>query len=192
MLDGESHEVARKYANDHAQQCTAHPLRTELVTLRTSLAEQALVIEQQGLDMERVRKIAADLRAYLDDKYTDVNRRWVMNALAAILNKETSMSEFTVPNISIAGAPTIDWKFTGAVGRAEIDGAKAYSEAIDAERADLRVTDATGEVLADVVVRRMSKDESITVSVMNVGTALLWSHVRWLEANEEGAPCTTK
>lgn len=29
ILDGESHEVVRQYANDHAQQCTAHPLLIE-------------------------------------------------------------------------------------------------------------------------------------------------------------------
>lgn len=96
-------------------------------------------------------------------------------------------NEFTVPNISIAGAPTIDWTFTGAVARAEIAGAKAYAEAIDADRADLRITDATGEVLADVLVRKMPADESIAVSLMNVGTALLWSHVRWLEAQKQEA-----
>lgn len=105
------------------------------------------------------------------------------------------MSNFTVPSVSIAGAPTIDWTFTGAVARAEIAGAKAYAEAIDDGTADLRITDATGEVLADILVRKMPADESITVSLMNVGTALLWSHVRWLEANktspvtDAGKPC---
>lgn len=93
------------------------------------------------------------------------------------------MTEFTVSNISIAGAPAIDWKFTGAVGRAEVSGAKAYAEVVDDKLADLRVTDAGGEILADVVVRRVSSDESITESVMRVGTALLWSHLRWIEAS---------
>ena len=94
------------------------------------------------------------------------------------------MSEFTVPNVSIAGAPTVDWKFTGAVTRAEISGATAYAEAIDENSADLRIKDATGEILADILVRKMAKDENITASVMNVGTALLWSHLRWLEATK--------
>jgi hypothetical protein len=94
------------------------------------------------------------------------------------------MSEFTIPNISIAGAPTIDWQFTGDVARAEHSGAKAYAEMRADGCADLRVTDATGEVLADVIVRKMPHDESITVSLMNVGTALLWSHLRWLQAQQ--------
>lgn len=94
------------------------------------------------------------------------------------------MSEFTIPNVSIAGAPTIDWTFTGAVGRAEYRGAKLYAEALDSGQARLRLTAATGDVLADVVVFHLPADESITVSVMNVGTPLMWSHVRWLEAQK--------
>lgn len=216
-------------------------MERDLVAALTSIGEQALVIEQQDRDLERLRAALIWLRSDLLDwsGTTPVNLARV-NALAAIdqaLNPEpdalgsmvtdsdrlrsaltalrhevacgpnpgrthparedrrydrSTMSDgvtgFTVPNVSIAGAPTIDWNFTGSVGRAEIAGAKAYAEAIDDTRADLRITDATGEVLADVVVRKMDADDSITVSVMNIGTALLWSHMRWLEANKE-APC---
>jgi len=43
-------------------------------------------------------------------------------------------------------------------------------------------------VLASVVISKLWDDESITVSVMNIGSALLWSDVRWLEAQAGGAP----
>lgn len=86
--------------------------------------------------------------------------------------------------IRVDGPYTIEWTFTGAVGRAEHNGAKAYAEALNDERADLRITDATGEVLADLIVRKMPADESITASVMNIGTALMWGHIRWLEASK--------
>lgn len=104
---------------------------------------------------------------------------------------ESSMSKpdwFKVPNVSIGGGPKIDWTFTGDVGRAECCGAKAYTERRDEETADLRITAESGDVIADLVVRKMTLDESITVSVMNVGCALLWSHARWVEAQaKEGA-----
>jgi lambda repressor-like predicted transcriptional regulator len=100
------------------------------------------------------------------------------------------MSDFKIENVSIAGAPTIEWHFTGDVARAECAGGKAYAEMRGDGCADLRITDAKGEVLADVVVRKMPADETITASLMNVGTALLWSHARYVEAKaaEETAP----
>lgn len=92
---------------------------------------------------------------------------------------------FKVPNISIAGGPTVDWNFDGDTARADCAGAKAYAERRSDGCADLRVTDAAGEVLADVIVRKAPADDSITVSVMNVGTALLWSHARYVEAKAQ-------
>lgn len=89
---------------------------------------------------------------------------------------------FKIPNISIAGGPTVDWNFTDDVAHAECGGAKAYAEMRSDGCADLTVRASTGELIADVIVRKMPADESITVSVMNVGTALLWSHARWVEA----------
>jgi hypothetical protein len=97
---------------------------------------------------------------------------------------------FKVPNISIAGGPTVDWNFTDDIAHAECDGAKAYAEMRSDGSADLRITDAAGEVLADVIVRKLPADETITVSVMNVGTALLWSHARWSDARVK-APAVT-
>lgn len=105
------------------------------------------------------------------------------------------MSKFTIPNINIAGAPTIDWRFDGSLGLAEVAGARAEAEAVNEESAVVRIRDATDKLLADVLVRKLPSDESITVSVMNVGSALLWSHLRWSEASaapkestEVGAP----
>lgn len=100
----------------------------------------------------------------------------------------TDNNQFSVPNISIAGAPTIEWKFEGDVGTAECHGATLRAESIDDTKADLTLRDETGEVLAEVVVRRMPRDESITVSVMNIGSALMWSHIRWLDARAAADP----
>lgn len=84
--------------------------------------------------------------------------------------------------------PAIDWGFTGDVAHAECAGAKAYAEMRMDGFADLRITDAAGVVLADITVRELSTDESITVSVMNVDTALLWSHARWVKAQATQPP----
>jgi hypothetical protein len=89
---------------------------------------------------------------------------------------------FKIPNISISDGPTVDWNFTDDVAHAECGGAKAYAEMRSDGCADLTIRTATGELIADVIVRKMPADESITVSVMNVGTALLWSHARWAQA----------
>lgn len=98
MLDGESHDVARKYANDHAQQCTAHPLRAELVTARTSIGEQALVIEQQDRDMDRVR---ADLAAA-----RDMNRHYEQerDAWPAAYKQRTAQTDARIAELE-AGPP---------------------------------------------------------------------------------------
>jgi len=98
------------------------------------------------------------------------------------------MSNFQIPQPSIAGGPTIEFAFAGDVCTAELAGAKLRAERLDDEHADLRLHDATGKVLASVVVSKLWDDESITVSVMNIGSALLWSHVRWLEAQAGGQP----
>lgn len=87
---------------------------------------------------------------------------------------------FTIPNVNLSGGPEIAWTFAGATARAELAGAKAYAEQRGDGVADLRVTDASGQILADVVVYKLPADETITVSLMNVGCALLWSHARSL------------
>lgn len=92
------------------------------------------------------------------------------------------MTRFTSQTISTADAPPIEFQFDRDVGTAEYAGAKLRAEAVGPDRADVTIKDATGEVLADLVVRKMPRDESITVSVMNVGSALLWSHYRWQQS----------
>lgn len=90
-------------------------------------------------------------------------------------------NKFTIPQESIAGAPTIEFKFNDSIATAELAGAKLTASRAGDDRASLQIIDATGEIIADVIVRKMPADESITVSVMNVGTALLWSHMRWVQ-----------
>ena len=90
--------------------------------------------------------------------------------------------------IACSAGPTIEFGFAGDVCTAELAGAKLRAERLDDEHADLRLHDATGKVLASVVVSKLWDDESITVSVMNIGSALLWSHARWLEAQAGGQP----
>lgn len=97
------------------------------------------------------------------------------------------MTEFKQTSISIDGAPTIEFTFDGSVGTAEYAGAKLTTDAIDAERANLQIVDATGTLIADVMVRKMPADENITVSTMNIGSALLWSHFRWQQAPKSDA-----
>jgi len=89
----------------------------------------------------------------------------------------------TAETISIAGGPTIEFTFNGDVCTAELAGVKLRAERVGDEIADLMVHDATGRVLASVEVRKLWHDDSIAVSVMNIGSALLWSHVRWIEAS---------
>lgn len=92
------------------------------------------------------------------------------------------MNNFTIPQESIAGAPTIDFRFDGSLATAELAGAKLMADRLDDERANLHIIDADGDIIADIMVRKMPRDENITASVMNIGTALLWSHARWREA----------
>jgi len=86
----------------------------------------------------------------------------------------TMTEPFTIPNVNLSGGPEIAWTFAGATARAELAGAKAYAEQRDDGDSDLRITDADGEILAEVIVRKLHRDESITVSLMNVGCALFW------------------
>ncbi len=99
------------------------------------------------------------------------------------------MSKFTSQSVSIHGAPPINFEFEGDVGRAEYAGAKLYSEITDhPDIADLRVTDASGRLLADIVVQKLPSDDNITVSVIAVGSALLWSHYRWQQSSPTLGP----
>jgi hypothetical protein len=87
----------------------------------------------------------------------------------------------TVPNVSTAGAPTIEFKFAGDTVTAELAGAKLYAEASCDERCDLRVTAADGFVLADLVVNARP-ERNLTENVMDIGSAILWSHWRFTQS----------
>lgn len=99
-------------------------------------------------------------------------------------------NKFTVPQESIAGLPTITFEFDDSVGCATLAGAtlKAVASPGDENRAVLTIVDAQGELLVDLTVRRVPTDENITVSVARVGSALLWSHARYVEATKTATP----
>lgn len=92
---------------------------------------------------------------------------------------------FTHKTVSIAGAPDITFEIRGETCRAELGGAKLYAEAC-ADGADLRLTDARGEVLADLLVRPRAH-RNLTENVTDIGAALLWSHWRYLQADVMGS-----
>jgi len=89
---------------------------------------------------------------------------------------------FETTTVSTSGAPDILFKFEGDTCHAELAGATLYAEGGRTDRAiDLRVTDSTGFILADLVVRaRPERDD--TENLTDIGSALLWSHWRWSEA----------
>lgn len=91
-------------------------------------------------------------------------------------------NEFTVPSVSISGAPTIEFHVRGDTCRAECAGAKLYAETRSDGGADLRITDAKGEVLADLVVNPRSHRD-LTENLVDIGSALLWSHWRFTQAS---------
>lgn len=89
---------------------------------------------------------------------------------------------FTVTSKSISGAPDIEFRFNGDTCRAGIAGAQLYVEGGRADGgSDMRLTDATGEVLADIVVNERAH-RTMTENVVDIGSALLWSHWRHQEA----------
>ena len=92
----------------------------------------------------------------------------------------TTSFESTI--VSTSGGPDILFRFEGDTCRAELAGAKLYAESHRKDGGiDMRVTDATGFVLAKLVVLpRMYRDD--TENLTDIGSALLWSHWRWSEA----------
>lgn len=95
------------------------------------------------------------------------------------------MDKFETTSISIAGAPTIEFRVHGDTCRAELAGATLYAEVCD-QGADLRLTAADGEVLASLVVLPRAH-RNLTENVTDVGAALLWSHWRYTQANSVDA-----
>lgn len=94
--------------------------------------------------------------------------------------------DFTVPSVSVAGLPTIDFEFRGDTCRAKMEGAALYAKMRRDGNCDLRLKDAGGEVLADLVVNERSH-RTMTENVIDIGSALLWSHWRYLEASRHVA-----
>lgn len=89
---------------------------------------------------------------------------------------------FTQTSVSPSGAPDITFYFDHQVVRAELAGAKLYAEGGRADGGcDVRLTDATGEVLADIVVNPRSH-RSLTENLVDIGSALMWSHWRYLQS----------
>lgn len=90
-------------------------------------------------------------------------------------------SSFNVPSVSIGGGPGIVFRFAGAVCVAELAGARLYSEMREDGGIDMRLTDSAGEVLADIIVKERAH-RNATENLIDVGSALLWSHWRYTEA----------
>lgn len=85
--------------------------------------------------------------------------------------------------VSIYGGPTITFHVKGDTMRAELGGASLYAEArAPGGGAEMRITDSAGEILADLMVNPR-RHRNITENVMDVGSALLWSHWRYVEAS---------
>lgn len=94
------------------------------------------------------------------------------------------MSEFSTIAVSISDAPSIEFHFKGDTCRAELAGAKLYAEGGRSDGdIDMRLKDASGEVLADLVVRKRAH-RNATENLMDVGSALLWSHWRHQQAGQ--------
>ena len=102
------------------------------------------------------------------------------------------MTAFKTESVSISGAPSITFEFNGDTCRAELAGAKLYAEVRDpvykepnlGPAADMRLTDAKGEVLASIIVNGRAH-RNLTENITDIGSALLWSHWRCVQAEAE-------
>jgi hypothetical protein len=86
-----------------------------------------------------------------------------------------------VPSVSISGAPEIAFKFAGHICTAELAGTRMFAEMRSDGGIDMRITDATGEILADIIVNERAH-RNATENLMDVGSAL-WSNWRYQEAS---------
>jgi hypothetical protein len=92
------------------------------------------------------------------------------------------MSKFTVTSVSTSGAPDIEFHFEGDTCRADLEGAKLYCEGgRDDGGIDMRLQNASGEILADLVVNKRAHRND-TENLVDVASALMWSHWRWRQA----------
>lgn len=94
------------------------------------------------------------------------------------------MSEFTQQSVSPSGAPTIEFHFRGDTVRAELAGARLYGEASSDDGAQLTLHAADNELLADIVINRRAH-RTLTENVTDIGSALLWSHWRYVTAKDD-------
>jgi hypothetical protein len=92
---------------------------------------------------------------------------------------------FKVIRESISGAPSIEFLGNEDTMIAELAGAKLRAETGGSNTADVKLVDADGKVLADIVIR--AHTDNLTNDVADVGSALLWSHWRWAQAEAEKA-----
>lgn len=90
-----------------------------------------------------------------------------------------------IDRISVSDAPTITFKFAGDTVSADLDDARLYGEMRGDGGCDLRLTTTGPTVLANIVVHEHN-NRGITESVMDVGSALMWSHWRWMQARTNG------
>lgn len=89
---------------------------------------------------------------------------------------------FDVQVESISGAPGFAIHFRGHTLSAQLAGATLYGEAEGNDRTRLRLTDAAGELLADLTIHPRAH-RNATENVVDISSALLWSHWRWAQAD---------
>jgi hypothetical protein len=97
-----------------------------------------------------------------------------------------------IPSVSIAGAPTIEFRFAGDTCTADLAGAHLYAEGGRPDGGcDLRMTDADGFVLANLVVHERA-ERNMTENLIDIGSALLWSHWRHEQAKTPPADTSSQ
>lgn len=95
-------------------------------------------------------------------------------------------SSFNVPSVSTSGAPEILFKFAGDTCTADLSGAHLYAEMRGDGGIDVRLTDAANEVLANIVINERHH-RNATENLMDIGSALLWSHWRYTQSEQSAA-----
>ena len=86
---------------------------------------------------------------------------------------------FETTTESTSGAPPITFTFEGDTFRAELAGAKLYGENEGRGISWMRMTDADGVRLADITAHPRAH-RTMSENVIDIGSALLWSHWRYL------------
>lgn len=96
------------------------------------------------------------------------------------------MNNFEVTSESTSGAPTITFAFKGDTFSAFLAGASLYGEYEGDDKLRIRLNDADGELLADVTAHPRNH-RNTTENAIDIGSALLWSHWRYVEASSIAA-----